>query len=106
MSNLEYLSRCLAPLGLSPEQVELVLFKAHLAPHTSIEIDRCDRAMYEHFSLLLAPASQKVSEGSYSQSWNMEAIKAFYTALCHELGEKNVLFPSHAPTLRNKSYLW
>ena len=47
---------------------------------------------------------QNVSEGGYSVSWNIDAIKLFYNALCNELGKENVLV--NRPKIRNRSYMW
>ena len=106
MTNALYLSRTLSPVGIEKETLELLLLKAQLSPQAPVEIARCDRAIYQFFSLILAPASLKKSEGAYSQSWNLEALKEYYTALCYELGERNILFPSHAPKLNDQSQIW
>ena len=106
MTNALYLSRTLSPLGIEKETLELLLLKAQLSPQAPVEIARCDRAIYQFFSLILAPASLKKREGAYSQSWNLEALKEYYTALCYELGERNILFPSHAPKLNDQSQIW
>ena len=45
-----------------------------------------------------------VTEGGYSVSWNMEAVKLFYRALCNELGAPDVL--STRPRVRDRSNLW
>lgn len=68
MTNALYLSRTLSPLGIEKETLELLLLKAQLSPQAPVEIARCDRAIYQFFSLILAPASLKKSEGAYSQS--------------------------------------
>ena len=55
-------------------------------------------------SIVLKGTTQNVTEGGYSVSWNMDAVKLFYNALCNELGKENVLFSR--PKIRNKSNIW
>lgn len=106
MTNLEYLTLSLSPMGIEPQTIELLLHKGQLSPTGDLEIERCDRAIYRYFSLVLASTSQKRAEGAFSQSWDLQTIEAYYTALCYELGEKNVLFPSHSPKLRSRAEIW
>ena len=47
---------------------------------------------------------QNVSEGGYSISWNVDAVKLYYNALCTELKLDNVLFSR--PKIRNRSNIW
>ena len=55
-------------------------------------------------SVILKGMLQNVSEGGYSISWNMEAVKLYYAALCNELGKENVLVAR--PKVRNRSNIW
>ena len=87
MTNIDYLTKSLSPMGIEPETIALLLEKGQLSPEGQLEIARCDSAIF-------------------SQSWDLAAIARYYTALCYELGEKNVLFPTTTPQLRDKSNLW
>ena len=99
MTNIDYLTKSLSPMGIEPETIALLLEKGQLSPEGQLEIARCDSAIYRYFSLILGATSQK-------QSWDLVAIARYYTALCYELGEKNILFPTATPQLRDKSNLW
>ena len=80
MTNLEYLTLSLSPMGIEPQTIELLLKKGQLSPAEDLEIVRCDRAIYRYFSLILASTSYKRTEGAFSQSWDLQAIEAYYTA--------------------------
>ena len=66
----------------------------------SLDIKACKVAMHKSFSAILPLAN--VSEGGYSQSWNMDAVKLWYKSLCSELGKPNAL----KPQIRNRSNYW
>jgi hypothetical protein len=55
-------------------------------------------------SAVIKGMTQNVSEGGYSISWNMDAVKLFYAALCNELGVENVLV--NRPKVRDRSNFW
>ena len=107
MTNQEYLLKSLLGCGVPQETIDLMLLKENLPPQGEVSIGDCDLAMYKHFSLLLSASAHKVAQGDFSQSWNLDALKELYTALCYELNKPNVLFPKPPkPTLHNRSYLW
>ena len=97
MTNKEYLTRSLGNLGLTDNDVELILVKGGI-------VSACDRAVYNRMSVVLQATMMNVTEGGYSVSWNMEAVKLFYRALCNELGAPDVL--STRPRVRDRSNLW
>jgi hypothetical protein len=45
-----------------------------------------------------------VSEGGMSISWNMEAVKAWYSLLCAKTGQPDVVFGR--PVIRDRSNMW
>jgi len=49
MTNLEYLTLSLSPMGIEPQTIELLLKKGQLSPAGDLEIARCDRAIYRYF---------------------------------------------------------
>jgi hypothetical protein len=61
-------------------------------------------AVYRRMSVVLKATMQNVTEGGYSLSWNMEAVKVFYNAMCNELGVDNVLF--NRPRIKDRSNKW
>lgn len=104
MTNKQYLLTTLSGLGVSEDDVEVILLKAGIDGGAEVDVLRCDEAIYKRFSVVLKGAAQNVSEGGYSISWNMDAVKFFYTSLCSELGRENVLFSR--PKISNRSNVW
>ena len=103
-TNKEYLTKSLNGLNVSEDDIDVILLKSNLDGNTSVDVSACDNAVYSRMSVILKGAMQNVSEGGYSVSWNMEAVKLFYNALCNELGKENVLVGR--PKIRNRSNLW
>jgi hypothetical protein len=108
MTNKEYLTKTLNGLGISSDDIDIILLKADINGTATCasrdDMTNCDKAVYARMSIVLKSAMQNVTEGGYSISWNLDAVKAYYTALCNELGVDNVLFSR--PRIRNKSNLW
>lgn len=104
MTNKQYLAKFLDGLGVSDDDVDIIILKSGLDGGAGLDIAACDKAVYHRMSIVLKGATQNVSEGGYSVSWNMEAVKLFYNALCNELGVENVL--AGRPKIRNRSNVW
>lgn len=104
MTNKEYLTKLLSGLNLADDDIELILLKGNLKSDGEVSIAGCDNAVYNHMSIVLKSAMQNVSEGGYSVSWNIDAVKLFYNSLCNELGLPNIL--SERPKIRNRSNVW
>jgi len=104
MTNKEYLTKLLNGLNISEDDIDIILLKNSLNSDAFFDIEACDRAIYDHMSVVLKGAMQNISEGGYSVSWNMEAVKMFYNSLCNELGLENVLVGR--PKVRNRSNFW
>lgn len=105
MTNKEYLTKTLSGFGLSDDDIDIILLKSSLdGASDHLDINACDLAVYNRFSIILKGMMQNVSEGGYSVSWNMEAIKLYYSALCNELGKENVLVGR--PKVYNRSSYW
>lgn len=104
MTNKEYLTKLLNGLDVSDDDVDIILLKGGISPDASVFMSACDNAVYNRMSVVLKSALQNVSEGGYSVSWNMEAVKMFYHSLCNELGKPNVLVGR--PKVRNRSNYW
>ncbi len=103
-TNKEYLTKALSGLSLSEDDIDVILMKAGLEGNGEADIEACDNAIYSRFSVILKAATQNVSEGGYSLSWNVEAVKLYYSALCTELNKPNVL--EEEETIRDCSDLW
>jgi hypothetical protein len=104
MTNREYITQVLDGLGVSEGDIEIILLKGKIDGDATADDKSCDLAIYHRMSVVIKSATQNISEGGYSVSWNMEAVKLFYIALCEELGVENVLVGK--PKLRNKSNVW
>lgn len=102
MTNKEYITKTLEGFGLTEDDVSIILLKAELEGGAQVEINKADNAIYERFSIILKGTTQNVSEGGYSVSWNIPALKMYYSQLCHELKKPNAL----KPKIRNKSNYW
>ena len=98
-TNRDYLSKTLAKFGLTDDDVDIIVAE-NPELNGSLDIKACKVAMHKSFSAILPLAN--VSEGGYSQSWNMEAVKLWYKSLCSELGKPNAL----KPQIRNRSNYW
>lgn len=104
MTNKEYLNKSLNGLNLSQDDIDIVLMKGGLEADEKADTRACDEAVYKRMSVILKGMMQNVSEGGYSISWNMDAVKMYYAALCNELGKENVLVAR--PKVRNRSNIW
>jgi hypothetical protein len=104
MTNKEYLTKLLNGLNVSEDDIDIILLKNSIDGNVVADVQSCDKAVYNRISVILKGATQNISEGGYSISWNMEAIKLFYSSLCNELGLENVLVGR--PKVRNRSNHW
>lgn len=104
MTNKEYLTKSLASLNVSPDDIEIIMVKSDVDGDAPVDTASCDMAVYNRFSIVLGAMSHNVSEGGYSVSWNMDAVKMYYNALCNELGMENILVSR--PKIRNRSNVW
>jgi hypothetical protein len=104
MTNKEYLTKSLNGLNVSEDDMDIILLKAGIDGNADANVPACDKAVCNRMSVVLKGTLQNVSEGGYSVSWNMEAVKLFYNALCNELGLENVLVGR--PKIRNRSDSW
>ena len=104
MTNKQYLTKSLNGLNVSEDDIDIILLKGSLDADADASVSDCDTAVYHRMSIVLKGATQNVSEGGYSVSWNMEAVKMYYNALCNELGLENVLVGR--PKVRNRSNFW
>lgn len=104
MTNKEYMTKLLNGLNVSEDDIDIILLKSSIEPDAEVSVKECDMAVHGRMSIILKGTTQNVSEGGYSISWNMEAVKLFYNALCNELGVENVLVGR--PKIRDRSNRW
>jgi hypothetical protein len=103
-TNKEYLTMSLAQLNVSDTDIDVIILKAGIDGEAPVDVAGCDLAVYNRFSVVIAGMTQNVSEGGYSLSWDIEAVKLYYNTLCRELGKENVL--EAKPKIRNRSNFW
>lgn len=99
-TNKEYLTALLSRFSVNGNDVDLILLEAGLNADNSPDVTACKTAVYNSLSVVLPLAN--VSEGGFSVSWNIDALKLWYKSLCRELGKPDVL----KSTVRNRSNLW
>ena len=104
MTNKEYLTKSLNGMNLSDDDIEIIILKGNIDGDAPASAHDCDVAVYNRFSVVLKGATQNVSEGGMSISWNIDAMKMYYNALCNELGKENLL--ATRPKIRNRSNMW
>ena len=97
-TNNEYLLSKLNKFGLTQSDIDVIVVENSL--ESELDILKCKIAMYNSFSSILPLAN--ISEGNYSITWNIEALKIWYSQLCKELGKENVM----QPLITNMSKKW
>lgn len=90
MTNKEYLAKVLGNL-VNEDDIEVILLKEGIDADGPVDVSACDLATYNRFSVILKGSVTDISEGGYSSSMNLDALKFFYNSLCIELGKPNVL---------------
>lgn len=99
-TNKDYLTAALGRFNVTETDVELMLIDSGLDGAAAVDPKACKLAIYQNLSVVLPLAN--VSEAGYSVSWNMDALKLWYSSLCSELGKPNAV----RPKIRNRSNLW
>jgi len=100
-TNRDYLLKSLAKFNISEDDVDVILAEStELNGSGTLSVASCKQAIYKSLSSILPLAN--ISEGHFSVTWNMEALKLWYNVLCKELGKPNAL----KPAIRNRSDLW
>ena len=103
MTYKEWMTRTASRFQIGEADAELILTnQADLIPDPESQVDvrTAKTALCREFATVIPLAN--VSEGGYSISWNIEALKLWYSTTCAELGLQDVT----KPKIRNKSYLW
>ena len=103
MTYKEWFERTAGRFGVSAGEVELIMAnQSELIPDpkATVEARTAKTALVKEFASIIPLAN--VSEGGYSVSWNMEAVKLWYNQTCDELG----ITPVNKPKVRNRSNIW
>lgn len=100
-TNKDYLIKALAKFNVLEDDVDVILLDSpELSPEATPNARACKLAIHKSLSSILPAAN--ISESGYSISWNMDALKMWYKALCAELGLPSAI----GPKIRNRSNLW
>lgn len=103
MTYREWITATVKRFGITGEDVELILInQTALIPDADADAEptTAKRALVSEFASVIPLAN--VSEGGYSVSWNMDALKLWYNITCGELG----ITPANKPKVRNRSNVW
>jgi hypothetical protein len=100
MTNKDYLLKALSKFQVSEDDIDVILAEGTLNPTSPLDLKACRMAIYKNLSNILPIAN--ISEGSYSISWNIEAVKLYYNQLCAELGLRSAL----SAKVKNSSNRW
>lgn len=100
-TNREYLNAALSRFDVSSDDVDLILLDSPtLSPDGNVDVRGCKTAIYNSLSTILPMAN--ISEAGFSKTWNMDALKIWYSSLCAELGFENRV----KPKIRNRGNRW
>lgn len=105
MTYTEWLTKTGARVNMNADDVQLILTnQAELIPNANATVDvrTAKLALCREFAAVLPMCN--VSEGGYSVTWNMEAVKMWYNAMCDELGIENAL--KRKPKVKGRSDIW
>lgn len=101
-NNREYITASLGGFNISDDDIDIIMLKSGINGEDPIDTSSCDDAIYNRLSVVLKSASSNISEGGFSISWNIDALKLYYATLCNELGKPNLL----KSKIRNMSDVW
>lgn len=105
-NNREFIAASLKRFGIEDTDIDLIVAEhPDVDPEGPIDPEKCKSAMYESMSAILPGVCRNVTEGGYSESWNIEGIKMWYASLAAELGRDDVLSVKR-PAIRNRSNVW
>lgn len=103
-TNREYIEKTLGHFGVDGDTIDLIMIDhSELDDMDHVDSHACKVAMYDSMSNVLPAMCQNVSEGGYSVSWNIDALKMWFRSLCSELGKPDVFT---RPGVRNRSNRW
>ena len=103
MTYREYITSVATRFNASETDIEVLLANQQgLIPDADATVDTktAKRALCAEFATLIPLAN--ISEGGYSVSWNIEALKIWYNPTCDELG----ITPVGKPRVKNRSNIW
>lgn len=103
MTYIEWIKATTARFNVSDVEAELIVTNQSALipdPDEQVDVMKAKQALCNEFESVMPLAN--VTEGGYSVTWNMDAIKAYYRSLCAELGIPD----KTKPKIRNASNRW
>ena len=104
MTNREYIKAVLSKFNLSENEIEIIILDNKIGSDDDVDVLKCKEAIHKNLTTWL-PIHSSISEGGVSESWNYDAVKMYYSALCKELGLENAI-DDKMYSIRDKSNLW
>lgn len=101
MTTRQYLQVALSKFEVGDSLVDLIVVENSLVPDSDVCVDDVKRAIHRSLGTWL-PVQSTVSEGGVSMTWNLDAIKLYYSSLSRELGLEDIT----QPTIRDYSNIW
>lgn len=103
MNYREYLTAMLSRFNVTPDDVSVILINQDINGDDDVVAETAKKAMFTEFRNFLPLAN--LSEGGMSVSWNIEALKIWYSSLAKELNEDDLLNPLNND-VEDASYFW
>jgi hypothetical protein len=101
MTTRQYLQIALSKFEVGDSLIDLVVVENSLDPDSDVSVDEVKRAIHRSLGTWL-PVQTSISEGGVSMTWNLDALKLYYSALSRELGLEDIT----KPTIRDMSNIW
>lgn len=101
MTYREWFKATCEDFDMSDAKIDVIMVNQNINPDEDVEPKRAKKALCAEFATLIPMIASK-SEGGYSVSYNLEAIKSWYRITCAELGKADAT----KPRVRNKSNIW
>lgn len=101
MTTREYIEQKLDKFDVTQNEVELIIVENSLVGDSPVDVRAAKLAICKSFGVWLQVYAS-ISEGGVSKTWNYDAVKLFYSALCVELGIADVT----KPVVKDRSNIW
>ncbi|TDX83986.1 DUF6706 family protein [Epilithonimonas xixisoli] len=89
MTNKEYFTATLSRFNVSETEIDLILINQGLNAGSDVDVAVAKLAMFKEIPMFIPIADEK--EGGRSITWNIEAIKMWYSLLAKELNQDDLL---------------
>lgn len=103
MTNKAYITATLSRFNVSESEIDLILLNQNLIDTDTVEVETARLAMFREIPLFMPLAN--VSEGGMSISWNIAAVRTWYSLLAQQLGEPDLLKEPANDSVEDVSYL-